>query len=610
MPLNIRSINGVSIANDGTATSGGGATDAQAAAASAAEAALYDGPWVDDVAALLADTSLTYTAGQPGTLEVGDVVQTRIGGFAYEVVAASATPFNVQTAGAVRLSVFPKNGIYSIDALGVANPVRAQIDNLVATGATVIDLGGRTVRYDGASLPCNFVNGTVYTHANPFLLRRELPRRIGKVELPSELSWWAHAVYINADGSASTDFSFESIIPTPGVIKYVSAGGNTGNSGDHPAASWPSIEYAIANAGGTGDLKIILNGDGDKSIALQSSAVTPTRNIHITTLGETKFKIYSTDFGKSWSKTSGRTYVYEATSIANLEAGFPVSDFKFIDTLGDAATYPVVADVAACDALPGSCFYDSGAQTLYVHRLDGSAPTGNEVAFWRPQSFIFQNANFNIVLENIDFYGLPVVSRCTQTSSPTPPTIYARNCTFKYVQGAGPLGGGNLRSDGGHTVSVDCVFARGRRDGANYHGWNNSGTIINPPRNVEINCVGRDNGTTGAGNNQGSTTHDAGTLLRLNGTYARNEGENLSDVSTGTVSVSIGCKLEDSLKDTSPRHIAVGSGAQMYLANIAVSGRAEFDILTSGTGELKIFNSELPRYNGANGQAQPWELFD
>jgi hypothetical protein len=56
MPINIRSINGVSVANDGTATIGGGATYAQAAAASAAEAALYDGRKTDTLSQLNALT--------------------------------------------------------------------------------------------------------------------------------------------------------------------------------------------------------------------------------------------------------------------------------------------------------------------------------------------------------------------------------------------------------------------------------------------------------------------------------------------------------------------------------------------------------------------------
>ena len=73
------------------------------AAASAAQAALYDGPWLDNVAAILADTSLTYTTALPGTVVVGEYVQTRSEGFSYQVAANSAVDYDLITAGGVKL---------------------------------------------------------------------------------------------------------------------------------------------------------------------------------------------------------------------------------------------------------------------------------------------------------------------------------------------------------------------------------------------------------------------------------------------------------------------------------------------------------------------------
>lgn len=58
-----------------------------------------------DVATLLADTTLTYTSAQPGTVVAGDVVRTRAEGFAYEVAASGATDHHVITAGGVKLYV-------------------------------------------------------------------------------------------------------------------------------------------------------------------------------------------------------------------------------------------------------------------------------------------------------------------------------------------------------------------------------------------------------------------------------------------------------------------------------------------------------------------------
>ena len=81
------------------------AIDAQEAAELAADqaAALYEGPWFNNLAALVADTTLTYTAGQPGTVDAGDYVRARKEGFAYEVAASGATDNHEVTAGGVKL---------------------------------------------------------------------------------------------------------------------------------------------------------------------------------------------------------------------------------------------------------------------------------------------------------------------------------------------------------------------------------------------------------------------------------------------------------------------------------------------------------------------------
>lgn len=88
------------------------------AVAAAAQAALYDGPWLDDVAALLADTSLTYTTALPGTVVAGDYVQTRAEGFAYQVAASGASDQHVTTAGGVKLYVQAGDAGYNVKAFG------------------------------------------------------------------------------------------------------------------------------------------------------------------------------------------------------------------------------------------------------------------------------------------------------------------------------------------------------------------------------------------------------------------------------------------------------------------------------------------------------------
>lgn len=62
-------------------------------------------PFIQDVASLLTDTTLTYTAGLARSVVVGDIVITRAEGFAYEVAAPGATDHHVATAGGVKLYI-------------------------------------------------------------------------------------------------------------------------------------------------------------------------------------------------------------------------------------------------------------------------------------------------------------------------------------------------------------------------------------------------------------------------------------------------------------------------------------------------------------------------
>ncbi|HMO09126.1 MAG TPA: hypothetical protein PKD10_15975, partial [Paracoccaceae bacterium] len=85
--------------------------NAAAAAASALEAALYDDPRLDSVAALLADTALTYTIPSPGAVAPGRIVLTRRERFSYEVAPAGATDHHIATAGGVKLYAIPVTSV-------------------------------------------------------------------------------------------------------------------------------------------------------------------------------------------------------------------------------------------------------------------------------------------------------------------------------------------------------------------------------------------------------------------------------------------------------------------------------------------------------------------
>ena len=104
------------IAAQAAATAAGLSEDA--AAVSAAQAALYDGVWLDTQAEIEANTSLTYTAEQPGTVVAGDQVMIRQGGYTYTVLASGASIWHRMNANGVKMNVVPLNGWVHLDAFG------------------------------------------------------------------------------------------------------------------------------------------------------------------------------------------------------------------------------------------------------------------------------------------------------------------------------------------------------------------------------------------------------------------------------------------------------------------------------------------------------------
>lgn len=73
----------------------------------------------DTVAALLADTSFTYTAGTASTVTTSSYIYTRLGEHTYKVAASGATDHHLTTAGGVKLYVMPTSAGYEAAAFGV-----------------------------------------------------------------------------------------------------------------------------------------------------------------------------------------------------------------------------------------------------------------------------------------------------------------------------------------------------------------------------------------------------------------------------------------------------------------------------------------------------------
>lgn len=190
-----------------------------------------------DVATLLGDTALTYTAGQPGTVAAGDVVRTRAENFSYEVAASGASDHHVNTAGAVKLYVLPaSDGAFHTKAFGSVGGV----DESTIFDRAVLAAAGRTLVISnvGAELTGDRItpaaNTTVVFEPGVVYNVKTAGTRAVQIQQANVHVWGygaqikmdgtqnSHAVYINSGG---TNIARDCSVRGLHVI-------GTGNSGD------------------------------------------------------------------------------------------------------------------------------------------------------------------------------------------------------------------------------------------------------------------------------------------------------------------------------------------------------------------------------------------
>lgn len=136
----------------------------------------------DNVADLLADTTFTYSAGVPNTIQVaaGDILRTLAEGFAYEVAAFGASDHHVTTAGGVKLYVLPLGTDFYAAAFGIVGvaPSGVPFDERVKI-ATAFQAAGAVAGATGGISIVHFEPDRIYGITN--VLRRDcvLPAGVG-----------------------------------------------------------------------------------------------------------------------------------------------------------------------------------------------------------------------------------------------------------------------------------------------------------------------------------------------------------------------------------------------------------------------------------------------
>ena len=150
-----------------------------------------------------------------------------------------------------------------------------------------------------------------------------------------------------------------------------------------------------------------------------------------------------------------------------------------------------------------------------------------------------ENLKGKIYFENIEF------SNGLRIKSTEETTIFlAQNCRFTNGKVTNFMDGNGFESRGNvFSYLESCLAEKNQKDGFNYHSYENYS-----PQGIESNCIGRDNGgsiSELANSSNGSTLHGECMLIRINGEYYNNVGNNVHDIENAK-SWNINCRSYDS----------------------------------------------------------------
>jgi hypothetical protein len=393
---------------------------------------------------------------------------------------------------------------------------------------------------------------------------------------PSGLGWIPNIPIYKRFGGYSTAFDVATLWPAGGTTYYVDYPGHAdGNDGLTKATSFTSIPHAIAVAV-SGDTIQIAAG-----LKVRSNFGLVVAGKSLRFVGDGAGVILSPHDVLAWTLQSGTTYQAARSAVNS------VWDSNIIDANGDYQKLTNVASIAAVNAQAGTWFTDG--TTVYVRASDSRSLIGDtKVRAYLSVTHVSITGPATVFWDNISLEG-DVLLVTNGGIAGNAPVFYARNGKAKYC------GDDNaVRVEGCDTIFQNFEAAQAQLDGFNYHTM--GGVLC---RSIEINCKGRDNGTTGLSNNNGSTTHDGQTIVRLNGEYYRNEGPNVIDVN-GARSWNLGCRAHDSLSIASGNRVNFWSDGEVWIDGGVSQNPGTYDQVVTATG--KIHDRDLQR-NGVDGIA-------
>lgn len=407
------------------------------------------------------------------------------------------------------------------------------------------------------------------------------------VSEPPGMSWTTSPVhgklFVDQFGMFTTTYDPTTAQYQGGTLYYVdNLTGNDASAGTTTGSALQSLYVALAKSDvGT----VMLKDNGVASPYYRgrgTNGTAITKNVNVIGYNGDAAPCVSTHDVLTYTLAAGQTKTFQATrsSVTNV-----------VDMLygTDGTAYTAVASIAAVEALAGS-FWLNGS-TLYVHPIDDRdlTNTTNAGTIWALLSVInFRNTgDFITYSEGVRWFG---GSECFRAAGGVAGTGFATMNRSQAHLSQNAVGN-NIAMNGIDFVLFNTDSYDSGSDGAGYHIANGF-----PARGVEINYRGLNSGHSS--DDQNSSMHDGGKIIRVGGSYRTAIGANIADVNDGTESWNLGCDAQDSLAGYNFKCGNDSGTTKMWLDSAHGKG-ANYSAFQYGTGQLKVRGVRLERTNVA-----------
>ena len=452
------------------------------------------------------------------------------------------------------------------DSVTVSNFVLQKYDRLMPT---VVSLNEKTID----------LTEKVSSIENKVGLNGYIPYKF-----PEDFRWKDNPISgkIFTDGKGNfevVDFDIRQYIPS-GETYYVDK--ENGSSANNGLSIYSPLE-TLAQAYNKPDCAIIRVAEGKYNRAEGLYSVGPMdKNLAIIALEGHEVELHAGNPMQEWQLEAEHAGVYSSYRGGSLPY---IVDTTETNEYGAYKKLTKVNTIEEVENTPAS--YAHIGSTVYTRLHDSRKPDNETVWVMTGVSTIRTIGEATLYLEGITVYGGESAVSVMNEPTGLRPRVYGKDCDFFY---SGAENRDAVQLQGVYlSIFENCRAGLALKDGFNYHWRNNIA-----PLSIEINCQGFENGNIEDANDQGSTTHDGGSIIRVNGAYYRNLGANIAEDSTvgeaPTESLNLGCVGFESLTTFDGRNVNFDcyGGVNMWVDGCVGYG-SDYNV----KGNIKIRNSNF-----------------